>query len=214
MFQRSPEIGPFNTAPLPVRFSGTRPELQAANTPVVDPRVLIAASGNRAAAHELLSDLLPRVSNLVRYLIGRDPDIEDITQRVLIEVLNSLHTYRGESKFTTWTDRITVRTTLSYVKRRRLSLARLRSASAELGMTCGHDQNVSPDQALARLEAMRVLDNLPKEQRIALVLHYVVGLSVPELADRLDVPFETVRSRLRIGMQKLRKHFGMIDDAS
>lgn len=215
MFQRSPESRPIhNPAPVAARFSGAQTEGQTANTSVVDPRVLSAASGNRDAAHELLSDLLPRVSNLVRYLIGRDADIEDITQRVLIEVLNSLHSYRGESKFTTWTDRITVRTTLSYVKRRRLSSARLRSASAELGMTCDHDQNVSPEQSLARLEAMRVLDNLPREQRIALVLHYVVGLSVPELADRLDVPFETVRSRLRIGMQKLRKHFGMMDVAS
>jgi RNA polymerase sigma-70 factor (ECF subfamily) len=178
----------------------------------IDQRIQRAAWGDRAAAQELLRELLPRVGNLVRYLIGRDADVEDITQRVLVEILNSLRTFRGESKFTTWTDRITVRTTLSYVKRRRLRFARLRFASTEVEID-REAERVSPERCYARQEAVRALDGFPEEQRVALVLHYMVGLSVPELADKLGVPFETVRSRLRIGMQKLRKHFGLIEDA-
>jgi RNA polymerase sigma-70 factor (ECF subfamily) len=179
-----------------------------------DPRIAMILSGDRRAAHDLLTELAPRVANLVRYLIGRDADTEDITQRVLVEVLYSLHTYRGESKFTTWTDRITIRTTLSHVKRRRLSMARLRTASAEIFVTRDYEPSENPEQYFARRQAVKVLDGLPREQRTAVILHYMVGLSVPELAEHLGVPFETVRSRLRIGMQKLRKRFGMLEDVS
>jgi RNA polymerase sigma-70 factor (ECF subfamily) len=153
------------------------------------------------------------VGNLVRYLIGSDSEVEDITQRVLIEILNSLRTYRGESKFTTWTDRITVRTTLSHIRRRRLLLSRLRTVSVELFSGRDLEQSGNPERCAARQEMARVLDSLPADQRVAVVLHYAVGLSVPELADRLQVPFETVRSRLRIGMQKLRKHFGILEES-
>jgi RNA polymerase sigma-70 factor (ECF subfamily) len=52
---------------------------------------------------------------------------------------------------------------------------------------------------------VRCLDALPTEQRECIVLHHVVGLSVPELASELSIPFETARSRLRLGIAKLRE---------
>lgn len=179
----------------------------------IDPRISAAAAGDRAAAQDLLTELLPRVGNLVRYLIGSDTEVEDITQRVLIELLRSLHTYRGESKFTTWTDRITIRTTLSHVKRRRAVLVRQREASMDASTGQSGRDSETPEQYLARREAVRVLDELPEEQRTAVVLHYLVGLSVPELAEQLAIPFETVRSRLRIGLQKLRERLGVQREA-
>src|SRR5436853_381984 len=53
----------------------------------------------------------------------------------------------------------------------------------------------------------QVLDGLPDAQRQALVLHHVVGMSVPELAAELGVSFDTAKSRLRLGMERLRKHY-------
>jgi RNA polymerase sigma-70 factor (ECF subfamily) len=53
---------------------------------------------------------------------------------------------------------------------------------------------------------VRFLDAIPSEQREALVLHHVVGLSVPEIAEDLAVSGETIRSRLRLGIAKLRAH--------
>jgi RNA polymerase sigma-70 factor (ECF subfamily) len=183
-------------------------ELRVVET-AIDPRISAAAGGDRAAAQELLTEVVPRVANLVRYLIGTDSEVDDITQRVLIELLRSLHTYRGESKFTTWTDRITIRTTLSHVRRRRAAVARYRDAAGDLAASGVSGQGDTPEQYLARREAVQVLDQLPEEQRTAVVLHYLVGLSVPELAEQLAIPFETVRSRLRIGLQKLRERFGV-----
>lgn len=52
---------------------------------------------------------------------------------------------------------------------------------------------------------MQWLEERPVEQREAVVLHHVVGLSAPELAEALGVRFETARSRLRLGISKLRE---------
>jgi len=169
-----------------------------------DPRVAAAAAGDTEAAEQLLGELLPRVGNLVRYLIGRDHDAEDITQRALMEILRSLGNFRGESKLTTWSDRITSRVAIAHVRRRRREAEQRRAATVELIAVSGNYS--SAGEYLARRRAVKMLDELPGEQRQAVVLHYVVGLSVSELAEQLAVPFETVRSRLRLGMKKLREN--------
>ncbi len=178
----------------------------------VDPRVSAAVAGDREAAQALLTELLPRVGNLVRYLIGRDADVEDITQRVLVEILRSLHTFRGDSQLATWSDRIAIRTTLSHVKRRRVVAARQSDVATEWTAVQDKQAHDNPEQYFARRQAVRALDALPEEQRAAVVLHHIVGMSVPEMADQLAVPFETVRSRLRLGMHKLRERLGIKGD--
>jgi RNA polymerase sigma-70 factor (ECF subfamily) len=65
-----------------------------------------------------------------------------------------------------------------------------------------------PDEYIARRRAVALLDRIPDEQRHALVLHHVLGMSVPDISADLGVPLETVRSRLRIGIGKLRALHG------
>jgi RNA polymerase sigma-70 factor (ECF subfamily) len=65
-----------------------------------------------------------------------------------------------------------------------------------------------PDPYAERRRLVQCLDRLPREHREVIVLHHVVGLSMPELAEELQVPFETARSRLRLGMRKLRDEIG------
>lgn len=171
------------------------------STPVPDPRVALAAQGDRQAAQALLSELLPRVRNLVRYLMWSDADADDVVQVVLVELLKSFGSYRGEGSLTAFTDRITVRVALHHVRKRRTEKARISPLSPELHLV---NQSEGPDDYTLRRQTARYLDQLPEEQRQAVVLHHVIGQSVPELAETLEVPFETARSRLRLGMEKLR----------
>src|SRR5690242_9566763 len=83
---------------------------------VPDPRVAAAARGDRAAAQSLCAELLPRVRNLVRYLVRGDSDVDDIAQDALIAVLRGLGSYRGEGTFKSWVDRIVARTTFAHIK--------------------------------------------------------------------------------------------------
>lgn len=168
----------------------------------VDRRVAAAVSGDRRAASALLSELLPRVRNLARYLVRGDADVDDIAQQALIEILRSLPGYRGEGSLAAWADRITSRVAIAHVRRRRAERARVDdAASPELFPVQSGDR---PDDYLERRRMARALDALPEEQRSVIVLHHVVGMSLPEVASELSIPFETARSRLRLGMAKVR----------
>jgi RNA polymerase sigma-70 factor (ECF subfamily) len=170
-----------------------------------DPRIAAAAAGDRTAASELLGELLPRTRNVVRFLLRGDTEVDDFAQTALIEVLRSLPGFRGESTFTTWADRITVRTVLRQLGRRQREREQRSIAEPELRALHGNAE--ASDDYAARRRLARVLDSIPEAQRQALVMHHVVGMSVPELAQELGVSFDTAKSRLRLGMERLRKHY-------
>ncbi len=171
-----------------------------------DPRIEAAAAGDRAAAQALLSELLPRVRNLIRYVVRGDDDVDDIAQLALLEILRGLPRYRGEGSLRAWADRITVRTTMAHLRRRRAEHGARERHAPELRAV--RDPDARPDAYVQRRDLARALDALPDDQRQAVVLHHIVGLSAPELAEELGVPFETARSRLRLGMRKLRETIG------
>lgn len=166
-----------------------------------DPRIRAAVEGDRAAAEALLGELLPRVRNLVRYLVRGDGDVDDIAQEALLAILRGLGTYRGEGAFTSWADRVVARTTFAYLRKVR-KVSAMRAHGADLAAV--PDRGQPPDLYASRRDAVKLLDELPYEQRHVLVLHHVVGMSVAEVAGEIGAPIETVRSRLRIGKQKLR----------
>ena len=166
--------------------SPTRIELASAERP--QGRIEAAARGDRAAAQELALELLPRVRNLVRYLT-RSSDIDDVTQEALVTVLHSLPSYRPTGSFQAWVDRVVVRATFAQLQ-------------VEEDVAAPHD--VAGAYA-TRTRIAAALDALPVEQRFTVVLHHVLGMSAAEVAEEMDVPLETARSRLRLGMQHLRR---------
>jgi RNA polymerase sigma-70 factor, ECF subfamily len=161
-----------------------------------------ASLPEREAMEAQLMDLLPRVRNLVRYLVRGDTDVEDISQEALIALLHGLPTYRGDGLLRSWADRVVARTAFAWVKRKRGSRAPRINTPAELGTVASEDTPL--DEHLHRQHVVMLMDRLPTKQRNALVLHHVLEMSVPEIAMELGVPVETVRSRLRLGRASLR----------
>ena len=156
----------------------------------------------RDATVALLVELLPRVRNLVRYLVHGDADVEDIAQEALIALLHGLPTYRGEGLLRSWVDRVVARTTFTWLRRMRDSRAPRSKEQEELVAVPSEDAPL--DEYIHRQHVVMLLDRIPTEQRHALVLHHVLEMSVPEIAAELSVPAETVRSRLRLGRSALR----------
>ncbi|MEN9579072.1 MAG: hypothetical protein RJA70_2081 [Pseudomonadota bacterium] len=167
---------------------------------LVDDLSLIAAatSGDRASQERVLRQVMPRVRGLVRSLLGSDSGVDDATQLALLEILQSLKGYR-EGSFGAWCDRITVRTALRLARRQRLRASRETAEELEV-----MDSQARPDDYLYRRQAVHFLDKLPSEQRAAVVLHHVLGFTVNEIAEQEGVPIETLRSRLRNGVARLR----------
>lgn len=183
-------------------MTSTGREVVGRARPGADPRIQAAIQGRREAAESLLMELLPRVRNLVRYLVHGDGEVEDISQEALIALLRGLSTYRGEGQFQSWVDRVVARTTFAWLKRARGNEARRGDDSAELMAVPSED--APPDEYVHRRRMVMLLDRIPDEQRHAMVLHHVLGMSVPEVSDELGIPFETIRSRLRLGRTALR----------
>jgi RNA polymerase sigma-70 factor, ECF subfamily len=189
-------------APLPSapRSSGPAPA-------GIDPRLRAVLAGDRAAATSLARELLPRVRNLARFLVRGDAEIDDIAQDATLAIMKALPSFRGESAFQTWYERITVRIALKHARRnRRFRTQPIEAFDERNRLTAPIG---TADLYLARRALVQILDSMPVEQREAVVLHHVLGMSAPELAETLGIPFETARSRVRLGMLKLREYFGL-----
>jgi RNA polymerase sigma-70 factor (ECF subfamily) len=165
-------------------------------------QVAAAGHGDRNAAAELIDEVFPRMRKLVRYLVRSDSDIEDLTQDAAVAVLCSLRGYRGEGFFERWVDKVVRRAIFGERRRRRAE----RSITQLDGAESSVDRAVSvfQDEYLHRRHAINLLRRLRIEQRQVVVLHYAMEMSVPEIAQELEIPFETVRSRLRLARRRLR----------
>lgn len=163
-----------------------------------------AARGDSGALHTLAMRLLPRVRNLVRYLVRWDAEVDDLAQDALVEIVRSLPRFRGEGSFEGWVHRITTRTVFAALSVRRHEPARPGRTDDEPELFALPAEGRTDDY-MARRRMARALDRLPDEQRHALVLHHAVEMSVPEIAETLGAPMETIRSRLRLGRARLRE---------
>ncbi|WP_342376608.1 sigma-70 family RNA polymerase sigma factor [Myxococcus stipitatus] len=165
------------------------------------PRVRDATGGNPAAVGALLAELMPRVRTRVRCLVHRDSEVDDVTQEALVAIFRGLRSYRGEGAFVSWADQVVRRVSFAASRRARIERRRRDEVCAQVSEPC---EDAEQEDCLLRRRVELLLNRLPDEQRRALVLHHLQGMSVPELADALAVPFETVRSRLRLGRAHLR----------
>lgn len=168
--------------------------------------IAAAVSGDAHAAQRLLLRVLSRVRNLIRYLV-RGEDVDDLTQDVLLKLLERLSSFRGEGRFESWVDAVTLRVTLRSMGKRRLDHTRFpREMPDEPPALISTSSSATH---LASKRAVEALDRLPPPQRVALVMHHVLGMTVNEIASEVEAPGETVRSRLRVGMRQLRELMGL-----
>jgi RNA polymerase sigma-70 factor (ECF subfamily) len=160
-----------------------------------------AAGGDAQARREIATRLYDRVRTQVRYLVGSPPSADDFVHMSLLEVLRSLHTYRGYTRLEGWADRIIVRRTLRLLQRERHQA----NVIALFAEETTHTQPAAGDVGGLRRRMQQLLQRQPIERRAALVLQAVHGYSVAEIAELTETTVNTVRDRLRVARQQLRK---------
>jgi RNA polymerase sigma-70 factor (ECF subfamily) len=176
----------------------------------LDDEVLIGLVAHRRA--EALSELYDRYNRLVFSLalnsVGSPAAAEEITQDVFLRVWERASTYRaGRAKVSTWLTSITRHRSIDRLRRRgarpeQHSVRWADLAPADMPRVDGPEAAVELSFQQQRVRA--ALAELPEEQRQALALAYFLGYSHSQIADTLDQPLGTVKTRIRLGMQKLR----------
>jgi RNA polymerase sigma-70 factor (ECF subfamily) len=147
-----------------------------------------------------------RVLATVRSVIGPSDEIEDVVQLVFIEVHRSLDRFQGRSKLSTWVYRIAVNVALQHIrrkKRRRWLMLGSTGEEAERQPARGNSEHRLEGRELLE-HVYRAAERLSEKKRTVWVLHELQGLSPPEVAETLEIPVNTVRSRLLAARREIR----------
>jgi RNA polymerase sigma-70 factor (ECF subfamily) len=162
--------------------------------------VSAAARGDAAALESLLREHHARVHALCRRLTGNEEDALDATQEALIAIARGVRRFDGRSSFSTWVYRVATNAALDELRRRRRRP--LPAPDPWEGGSQDAPLRAAPDPAgavAARLDVDRLLGLLPADQRAAVVLRDLLDLDYSEIAETLEIPIGTVRSRIARG---------------
>src|SRR5262245_25569505 len=191
--------------------SGAAGPLPSGSTDPLRAVAFAAARGDPEAERTLLVELGSSLLRVVRAILGAGhPDVEDVLQDAMTAVHGALAGYRGECTVRHFACRVAVHTAMNARRRsRRRAAAVPEHLGAELDELPTSD--TSPVEMLAaarRRDALReLLCALPLIHAEVLALHVMLGYTVDEVARSLNVPVNTVRSRLRAALAALRASF-------
>jgi RNA polymerase sigma-70 factor (ECF subfamily) len=163
-------------------------------------------SGDQQAFNLLVRKYERKVVRLISRLVRDPAEVEDVAQEAFIKAYRALPQFRGDSAFYTWLYRIAVNTAKNHLVaqgRRPIPLSDTLSDDED-GESFGRDDVVSDNQTpdaelLSRQIAEtvnRAIEALPQDLRTAVTLREIEGLSYEEIAEAMNCPIGTVRSRI------------------
>ncbi len=175
-----------------------------------------AKEGDMRAYGALVAKYQHRIYNLVYRMCGRPADAEELAQEAFLKALERLHQFRGNSKFYTWLFRIAANLTISH--RRRAGRVKFHSLtgpeeyneaqSVALTAETAEKRTPAPEAHVMTTEMngqiMGALEELDDEFRIVVVLRDIEEMDYAGMADILDVPIGTIKSRLHRARSILR----------
>ena len=160
-------------------------------------------AGDKTAFDLLVRKYQQKIINLVSRYIKDSAEVLDVTQEAFIKAYRALKNFRGESAFYTWLYRIAINTAKNHLvaRGRRAPLSDIDAQDAELyGLSEGLKENASPESQLLTEELRQVvfdvIENLPDDLRIAITLRELEGMSYEQIAEVMECPVGTVRSRI------------------
>mgnify|MGYP006279699905 CR=1 FL=1 len=142
-----------------------------------------------------------RIYNSVYYMVSNREDAEDLAQEVFLKAYDNIHSFRQEAKFGTWLFGIMLNTVRSYWRKQSRRSSKLRLDHGEDGETIDVEAEVDgPVKSSLRAERVQqvreAIDRLKHDLREVIVLRDIEGMTYEEIAEALDVPMGTVKSRL------------------
>jgi RNA polymerase sigma-70 factor, ECF subfamily len=168
-----------------------------------------ALAGDADAFGEIVRRWERRIFALTYGIMGREEDARDATQETFIAAFRNLSGFRGDAKVSSWLQRIAVNQCITRQRRAKVrGETSLEGAAEDNGVQFAapiHETPARIAEGQERTEAVRrAVSALPPELREVLVLKEFEELTFQEIADTLQVPLSTVKSRLYTALKQLR----------
>jgi len=143
-------------------------------------------------------------------VIGREEEARDVAQETFLRAYRALGGFKGQAKFSSWLYRITLNLCRDWIRRERRTPVSQAPEGIDIIELAGETEpSESIEDLVSRRELGRAVAQamamLPEEQRTAIILKEYHGLTFQEIADMLECPLSTVKTRLYQGLTVLRK---------
>lgn len=169
-------------------------------------------AGDVSAFEMLIEAYQKKIFNLAYRIVGNYDDAGDLAQEALIRIFRSIAGFKEQSSFSTWVYRITTNVCLDDIRKKKnkkvISLdEEIRVEDGEMKRQIMSDDPL-PDEVAEKEEMRRLVNDaintLPEEQRLVISLRDIQGLTYDEIAEVLDCPSGTVKSRINRARQALK----------
>ena len=171
-----------------------------------------AKQGDMLAFEELILKHEKIVYNVALRMMNHSEDAKDISQEVFLKAYKNMKNFDERSMFSTWLYRITTNTCIDEMRKRKGKQSY--SLEEELENEEGSmqrqiaDEGETPEESLLReerkSELLQALDTLSEEHKAAVILRDIRGLSYEEVAEIVDLPMGTVKSRISRARNQLK----------
>ena len=182
-------------------------EAASVGTAADDAALTARFAGDPAVFAQLVAQYQDRVAGLAFRLLGWGHDTEDVVQDVFVAVLQNLPSFRGQSRLATWIYRITVNQCRRYRRKRLLRLNFWRRAerpASDVALAAA-----GPATTVETRQQVRTAVAAPAQpHREVVVLRYLEGLDIPEIAEILGLSRNAVEVRLSRAREQLRSVLG------
>ncbi|MEJ7737770.1 MAG: RNA polymerase sigma factor [Chitinophagaceae bacterium] len=153
------------------------------------------------------------VFNTAIGIVQNTEDAEDVAQEVFLQVYESVATFKGESKFSTWLYRITITKAMDHIRKKKRK-KRFAFIQSLFGMDNEvlhdppdfHHPGISMDNKERAAILFRAIGKLPENQKIAFTLHKMEGLSYQEVSQVMNTTVSSVESLLHRAKNNLKKN--------
>jgi RNA polymerase sigma-70 factor (ECF subfamily) len=186
-----------------------------------DDRAVVEAvlSGHQHRYSDLVERYQSQIVNYVCRMLGNYEDAVDLSQDVFLKAYSALGSYRPQYPFAAWLFRIARNAAIDEIRKRRLSTVSLDAPVEFEDGSAGREvesQGLDPQDSYLGLEfadqISSAIDQLPDKYREPIVLRHAADLSYEEIAQALELPIGTVKTRIFRARDALRQSLGELLD--
>ena len=172
--------------------------------------IRLAQQGDAAAFERIYRLHSRRVFALCLRMVGNTTEAEDLTQEAFLQLFRKIHTFRGESAFSTWLHRLSVNVVLMRLRKKSLPETSLEETTEPDEETGGPRKEVGgPDLLLSgsidRVNLQRAIEQLPPGYKTVFVLHDIQGYEHNEIAEIMGCSIGNSKSQLHKARMRLRE---------